>query len=488
MAYSLRSALTSLWVLILILSLSIGAILVAVVRQGVSAHIDEAAARARAGCAAIKDRYERYFASGTRPTAPLSQEIVARELTFLLEVVLAEFDGMEGGIWDPANQFIAYAFPSYQGAAPKRDVPEAERPRIVELVSTVSRQGGMNAQRYETKREALLLHACSLAGSSHDVAWTMTRVSADSSASNANLRLGLAILFLFAVLSGAWLWRLRRRWSNQVDQLEQAIAAYPLEQLPHIPETGERELDRIVAAVNHLSTRLATARDETGRLSKRLAHADRLASLGRMAAALAHEIRNPIAAMRLKAENALAQSPDRQQMALTAVLQQVHRLDGLLQRLMALIQPVDLDPQPVSLRAWLQDRIAHHQEHAEQSGVRLRSDAPETTAIFDGNSMARAIDNLMLNALQHTPAGGTIEVTIRTGNNTIIFSVEDSGHGVPHSERERMFEPFMTTRVDGTGLGLAIVREIAEAHNGTVRYEPGRQGARFTVELPWQQS
>lgn len=154
MAYSLRSALTSLWVLILIMSFSIGAILIGVVRQGVSAHIDEAAARTRAGCAAIKDRYERYFASGTRPTASFSQEITARELTFLLEVVLAEFDGMEGGIWNPANQFIAYAFPSYQGATPKRDVPEEERPRIVELVSKVSLQGGLDAQRYVTKRSA----------------------------------------------------------------------------------------------------------------------------------------------------------------------------------------------------------------------------------------------------------------------------------------------------------------------------------------------
>ena len=488
MASSLRSALTSLWILILIMSLSIGAILVGVVRQGVSAHLEEAAARVRAGCTAIKDRYERYFAGNAPPSVSLSQEIATRELTFLLEVVLTEFDGMEGGIWNSASQFVAYAYPSYQGAAPKRDVPEAERPRIVELVSHVSRQGGMDTQRYETKREALILHACSLADSNHDVAWTMTRVSVESYASNANLRLGLTILFLFAILSGAWLWRLRRRWSKQVDQLEQAITAYPLEQLPHIPDTGERELDRIVTAVNHLSTRLTAARDETGRLSKRLAHADRLASLGRMTAALAHEIRNPIAAMRLKAENALTQTPDRQRLALTAVLQQVHRLDGLLQRLMALIQPVDLDPQPVPLRAWLQDRIAHHQEQAERSGVRLYSDAPETTAVFDGSSMARALDNLILNALQHTPSEGTIEVMIRTLDRTLVLSVEDSGPGVPDSERERMFEPFMTTRVDGTGLGLAIVREIADAHHGTVRYEPGRRGARFTVELPWQRS
>ncbi len=484
MPCSLRSALTSLWVLILIMSISIGAILIGVVRQGVSAHVEEAAARLARGCAAIEDRFDRYFAGSAAPSVALSHDMVTRELTLLLDVVLAEFDGMEGGIWSPRNGFVAYAYPSYQGATPKRDVPEAEQPRILELAVKVSRQGEMDTQRYETKREAMILHACPLAGSDRDVAWTMTRVSVESYASNTKLQLGLAILFLFAVLSGAWLWLLRRRWSNQVGQLEQAIAAYPLEQLPHIPETGERELDRIVAEVNHLSKRLAAVRQETGQLSQRLAQADRLAALGRMTAALAHEIRNPIAAMRLKAENALALSPDKQQAALTAVLQQVHRLDGLLQRLMAIIQPVNLDPHPVSLRAWLQERIAHHQEHADRLDVALHADAPDGTAVFDGNSMARAVDNLILNALQHTPTGGAIDLTIHLAEDRIFFSVEDSGPGVPDSERERIFEPFMTTRVDGSGLGLALVREIAEAQQGTVRYEPGRQGARFTVDLP----
>ncbi len=270
MPYSLRSALTSLWVLILIMSISIGAILIGVVRQGVSAHIEGAAARVARGCAAIEDRFGRYFAGAAQPSANLSHDVATRELTFLLDIVLAEFEGMEGGIWSPRDGFVAYAFPSYQGATPKRDVPEAEQPRIIELVGKVSGQGAMDTQRYETKREALILHACPLAGSARDVAWTMTRVSVESYASNTNLRLGLAVLFLFAVLSGTWLWLLRRRWSNQVDQLEQAIAAYPLEQLPHIPETGERELDRIVAAVNHLSKRLAAAREETGQLSQRL--------------------------------------------------------------------------------------------------------------------------------------------------------------------------------------------------------------------------
>jgi signal transduction histidine kinase len=486
MTYSLRSALTWLWVLILILSISIAAILIGVVRQGVRAHVEEAAARLARGCAAIEDRFDRYFARSGRP--PANPDMATRELTFLLDVVLAEFDGIEGGIWSPRDGFLAYAYPTYQGAAPKRDVPEAERPRIIELAGNVSRRGDAETQRYETKREALILRACPLTGSARDVAWTMTRVSVENYAANATLQLGLAILFLFAVLSGAWLWLLRRRWSNQVRQLENAIAAYPLEQLPHIRDTGERELDRIVAAVNHLSTRLAAARDETNQLSRRLAQADRLAALGRMTAALAHEIRNPIAAMRLKAENALAQSPDKQQTALTAVLQQVHRLDGLLQRLMAIIQPAHLESHPVSLRVWLHERIAQHQEQADRSGVALHADAPEETAVFDGAGMARAVDNLILNALQHTPSGGGVDVAIHISDETLLFSVEDSGPGVPDGERERMFEPFVTTRADGSGLGLAIVREIAEAHQGTVRYEPGRQGARFIVEVPWQRS
>lgn len=489
MSYSLRSSLTLLWVAIVIMSLIIGAVLISVVRQGISGRIEDAAGRIARGCTAIEDRFDRYFSrSGLSASTARSNETTARDLTFLLDVVLAEFEGIEGGIWNPRNGFVAYAYPSYQGATLKRDVPEAERPRISELAENVSKQGEPRTQRYETKREALLLHACPLVGSDREVAWTMTRVSVENFASNPSLQVGLALLFFFAILSGAWLWKLRSRWSGHIGQLEQAIAAYPLEQLPHIQQTGERELDRIVGALNHLSTRLDATREETDRLSHRLAQADRLAAIGRMTAVLAHEIRNPIAAMRLKAENALALSPDKQATALRAVLEQVHRLDALLQRLMALIQPVNLNPQEVPLRAWLQERISHHREHAERLGISLQGHASDGTAVFDSPSIARAVDNLMLNAFEHTPAGGAIDVAVQPFENRLRISVEDSGPGVSVGEREKIFEPFMTTRQDGSGLGLAIVKEIAESHQGTVRYEPGRKGARFTIELPWRPS
>jgi signal transduction histidine kinase len=317
----------------------------------------------------------------------------------------------------------------------------------------------------------------------------MIRVSVEAGAAYQELLLGEAILSLFALVSGGWLVLLLRRWSSRVRQLENAITKYSPEQLPQLPESGEPELDRIVAAINHLNQRLTAAREQSTALSRQLAQADRLAALGRMAAELAHEIRNPIAIMCLNAENALAKFPERQRLALESVLQQVQRLDNLMQRLMAIVQPFHLRPRPVAVCQWLQNCVSQFVEQARQQEVSLRVEAsPDIVVEFDASSVGRALDNLILNALQHTPTGGAIEITAQTGAGTWLVCVEDSGPGVPEHERERIFEPFMTTRLDGVGLGLALVREVVAAHSGEVRCTAGRQGARFEMELPWHTS
>ncbi|SRR5579884_34637 len=294
MKYSLRSGLTGLWILILIISLSIGVIMISLFRQRVSAQLEQAATRAEAACRAISNRYDRYLVGFKPEPDGFADPRIKKELTFLLEVVLFEFDGVEGGFWNSNDGFVAYAFPTYQGSAAKRDVPEAERGRIAELASKALTQDKKETLRYEGSRESLILHACPLSAPEQGiVAWTMIRVPVGADTRDEGLMIGLAILFLFTLISGAWLLLLLRRWSRQVGKLENAIAGYPLEQLPELPDTGEKELDRIVTAINQLSTRLALAREESEKLSKRLAQSDRLA-------ALAHEIRNPIATMRLK--------------------------------------------------------------------------------------------------------------------------------------------------------------------------------------------
>ena len=260
--------------------------------------------------------------------------------------------------------------------------------------------------------------------------------------------------------------------------MKRALAAHDWQSadLPRLAPTGERELDRLVDALNATGARLADERRRAGA-------AERLAAVGRVAAGLAHEIRNPIAAMRLKAENALAvDDQDRRVSAMHSILQQIGRLDGLLRDLLAMTQRREPKLAENDLAAFLERAADAHRELAASKGVKLvigPSPASAPAPRFDTEQMHRALDNLILNAIENTPAGGMIEVQAQHRDDALVFCVRDTGPGVPSDIRERLFEPFVTGRGEGTGLGLAIVREIARAHGGEARLVPTSRGRRF---------
>jgi len=102
--------------------------------------------------------------------------------------------------------------------------------------------------------------------------------------------------------------------------------------------------------------------------------------------------------------------------------------------------------------------------------------------------LARALDNLLGNALRHTPKNGWVRISAERRENDCLLAVEDSGPGIPKDLRGKIFEPFVSFRSNGTGLGLALVREIVEAHGGTIVCTQGTIGARFEMRLPWRES
>jgi len=483
---SLRIQLTLFWALLLGACALVAVVLTVLYQSGSGAQVAAGRARVAQACGDIAARYAQSV-PGVAADAPREDL-----LRVLLHVVLLEAPRVEGGVWSASGGMLGYAYPTYEGSGVKSDVPSAEEPLIVEM----ARQAGAGRQPLVNlvrgTHEVLIVAACPLAAHPDTAVWTMTRVHAGAIAAQDSLRAGIAILALLVVVSGAWLGWVLLRGLRQVGRLEEALAGAGGDTAPVLERTGIRELDRIVDGFNGFGARLQEAR---ARLQEALAqqHRDlRLTSLGRMTASVAHEIRNPIAAMRLKVDNALAAPPGREAGALTAIGTQIDRLEGLVQSLLSLVQPLQLAPRAVDLPAWLQERLDAVRPAAEARGVRLalRGDVP-SQAVFDPVHAARAIDNLLDNAVRHAPGGGeaVLCVQVDAARARCVLTVEDDGPGVPEDLRAQLFEPFATGRTDGNGLGLALAREVALAHGGELRYAPREGGgARFILELPWRAS
>jgi len=486
---SLRVQLILFWGFLLAACALVAAVIVVLYQTGSGAQVAASQSHATQACEDIATRYAKSVpaAAADAPQADL--------LRVLLHVVLLEVPQVEGGVWRANGGMLAYAYPTYEGSSAKVDVPAAEEPLIVQTAREAAGAGRPAVNLVRGSREVLIVAACPLAAHPGAAVWTMTRAHSGAIAAQKSLRIGIAVLALLVVASGAWLGWMLLRGLRQVRQLESAFASAQEDAVPRLERTGIRELDRIVDGFNGFGARLQEAR---ARLKEATAqrHRDlRLTALGRMTASVAHEIRNPIAAMRLKAENALAAPPARHADALAAIVTQIDRLEGLVQSLLALVQPLNLQPRDVALGDWLRERLETARPAAGARGVRLalRGDL-SAEAGFDPVHAARAIDSLLDNAVRHAAEGGEVvlSATVDAARRRCTLAVEDDGPGVPEALRPQLFEPFATGRADGNGLGLALAREVALAHGGDLHYAPrhagGGGGARFILELPWRAS
>jgi signal transduction histidine kinase len=190
--------------------------------------------------------------------------------------------------------------------------------------------------------------------------------------------------------------------------------------------------------------------------------------------------------MRLKAESALAGGAERREPALIKILAQIGRLEGLLTRLLSLVRSIKPEIQEVDIDRWLKETLSLHVEQARNADVELIGQSSINHGRFDPVLMVEALDNLIQNALQHTPAGGTVQVMALRDARSLIIQVADTGPGIQSELRNQLFEPFTSARQGGIGLGLMAARDIVRAHNGTLRLlDQVSGGAVFEIELPW---
>lgn len=489
---SLRIRLFGLWLLSLVGGAAVAVLLVELYQQSAAAQVARAEAVVARGCDLIRDRFDFFTSHWSGPSPNLADAALRGNLASVVGLALEHQDRVEGGIWQTEAGPLAYAFPTYEGTGPKTDLPTAERSQI-EAINRQAAQDEQPADRRTTSRaQILLLHACPLSGPITGLTgWTMTRVN--TAPGFRPLLLGLGVLFALLLVMALWLGRTLLVWGRHVRGIEAALAGAGPHGMPEVPRTGERELDRIIDALNDAGKRLVAARREAEAMAERMARAERLAGLGRVAAGVAHEIRNPIAAARLQGENGLAGDDNRRKEAIGDMLAQLDRLDGLVGELLAMTQRATPCPVSVGLARFLDDCISRHEALAVDRHVTLRIVGATGTATFDPAMIGRVLDNLLTNAVRHAAEGGKVTITVEREITGLTIVVEDSGPGVAPELTGQLFEPFVTGRPDGTGLGLAIARELADAHGGLLVLrrlggsQPG-QGAAFALKLPCRPS
>ena len=222
----------------------------------------------------------------------------------------------------------------------------------------------------------------------------------------------------------------------------------------------------------------------------RLVQSEKLAALGQLATAIAHEVRNPLAVIRSAAQGlgeTVSSDDAEAARACAFITAEIDRLGSVVSSLLEFARPLHLEPRAVSVRD-LFDRAALLAEgELAARGARLgRDELPDLPAVrADPDLLSQVLLGLLANAAEAVPPGGDVTLAARARDGAVELVVEDSGPGIPPELRDRVFEPFFTTRARGIGLGLAVARQVVEAHGG--RIEAGERpggGARLTVRLP----
>ncbi|HEX2271273.1 MAG TPA: ATP-binding protein, partial [Pyrinomonadaceae bacterium] len=230
--------------------------------------------------------------------------------------------------------------------------------------------------------------------------------------------------------------------------------------------------------------------EENVRLERELAERERMAALGRMAATVAHEIKNPLSAIKsiaqvMREDESLKNEYERD---LSLIVGETDRLSQSITQLLSFARKESPVAEALPVGELVQTSVDLFRANAREQGIDLncKIDTDATVAGKSVSALRDVLSNLLLNALQATPQGGEVVLTATKSDGELLISVQDSGPGVPYDLRERIWEPFFTTRQRGTGLGLAIVRKRVQEVGGSATLGASRNGhgALFNIRIP----
>ena len=432
----------------------------------------------------VREYRDKFEAAGARDQSGLDNSAFEPDLRNMSAAALETVDGIEGGFYSrSADNIIGYAFPT--------------RPTVANQEGASSYLTDSQSTVLQVAREAVLSgRAANRAlGGDHNVvlvaaapvldgqtvigsAWAAMRLTSVPGTIRLRSYLIAVALGLAALACVILTLLVVRGLQSGVRKIEGGLQNLEHDLSREIPLQGDpAEIRQIADAINRLGSTLREKIESEKRIEDRLRHAERLAALGRLVAGVAHEVRNPLATIRLRVQMCQQEttSPEVRQSCAVA-LQEIERLNGMVNRLLTFSRPVQLQSTPVSLGGFVEQRLGNFSDLARQHKVKLVVEFNRNARPVELDQMriAQVFDNIIQNAIDAMSAtGGTLSVNIAIEGraaeaNEAFVEFSDTGEGIRADLVGRIFDPFFTTKATGTGLGLSICHEIVEAHGGEI--------------------
>ena len=490
---SFRWQVSLLGTLVVILSLAVLLAIVATLRYTKSAVLNAEKKRLAETSRNLAQEYEDRADSALRKNqeTPLDNSNTgsSREVLALTSrLVLQNLEGIGGGYYFlPADKLVRSFYPSGEVpavGAENGDMPQPEHQDVVEVARSAVTTRQISERVLVGPTGLFLISAMpiregySVIGS----AWSVKRIVDLPGANRFRAYLITASLAVAALASVLLTLLVIRNLQGGVRKIENGLQTLEDNLSSRIDTTDEpAEIQHIVQTINRLGVTLNEKMEHERQIESQLRHAERLASLGSLVVGLAHEVRNPLATIRLRVQMCRREATDGKVKELCGIaLEEIERLNGIVNRLLSFARPIQLQLEPVDLKGLVQERIHSFEELALQRQVQLMTILPARNflAVVDKDRIAQVFDNIIQNALEAmSDHGGTLSVTLTSQTMkaekrpSVSVEFQDTGKGMDSAVVSHVFDPFFTTKPSGTGLGLSISHELVRAHRGKIKVE-----------------
>ncbi len=422
--------------------------------------------------------------------------------TEISQSALQKVAGIGGGFYrSESDLLLGYPpAPSSGGEQlPAANPPRDEiQPAILDTARTAA-NSRMTSEKVLTGSNGIFLIEAAPIGnekSNWGSAWTVERLQSLPGSNRFRAYLITVALGVAALVCVILTLLVVRNLQAGVLKIESSLQDLEWDLTSQIPTGSDpEEIERIAQAINRLGASLRDNIRREKQIEDQLRHTERLAALGRLVAGVAHEVRNPLATIRLRVQMAQREARSaRVDESCVIALEEIERLNGMVNRLLNFARPVRFQPEPTDLKQLTEQRLNRFAENAQKKGILFETSYSEdgTSVPIDQSKMAQVFDNVIQNAIEAmTESGGTLRVSVTSllksvsGTDKVRVEFRDTGNGISSAMISRIFDPFFTTKPSGTGLGLSICHEFVRAHGGEIQVESAEgDGTSVRIILP----